>query len=60
MLPVKKDIAQLGFYSTFEEQLSRKHSLFILANTIDWQKFDGAFHAVQVLRVVCARRKDCR
>ena len=44
MLPLKKDIAQLGFYSTFEEQLSRKHSLFILANTIDWKKFDDAFH----------------
>jgi IS5 family transposase len=43
MLPAKKDESQLGFYSTFEEQLSRKHPLFILANTIDWQKFEESF-----------------
>ncbi len=43
MLPAKKDDSQLGFYSTFEEQLSRKHPLFILANAIDWEKFDVAF-----------------
>lgn len=43
MLSPKKDTAQLGFYSTFEEQLSRKHPLYILANTIEWKRFDEAF-----------------
>lgn len=43
MLSSKKDNKQLGFYNTFEEQLSRKHPLFILANKIDWQKFEDAF-----------------
>ncbi|MCW5915062.1 MAG: transposase [Chitinophagaceae bacterium] len=33
----------MGFYSTFEEQLSRKHPLYILANNIQWQVFDNAF-----------------
>lgn len=33
----------MGFYSTFEEQLSHKHPLYILANRIDWQKFENAF-----------------
>ncbi|MBD0364937.1 MAG: transposase [Flavisolibacter sp.] len=35
-------ISQLGFYSTFEEQLSHQHPLYILANTIDWKVFDEA------------------
>lgn len=34
---------QMGFYSTFEEQLNHKHPLYILANRIDWQKFEHAF-----------------
>ncbi len=34
---------QMGFYSTFEEQLNRKHPLYILANQINWQKFEEAF-----------------
>jgi IS5 family transposase len=38
--PVK---SQLGFYSTFEEQLSRQHPLYILANKIDWNIFEDAF-----------------
>lgn len=42
-LSPKKDIVQLGFYSTFEEQLSRKYPLFISANTVDWKKIDDAF-----------------
>lgn len=33
----------MGFYSTFEEQLSRKHPLYILANRVNWQQFDEAF-----------------
>jgi len=34
---------QMGFYSTFEEQLSRKHPIYILANKINWQHFEDAF-----------------
>lgn len=33
----------MSFYSTFEEQLSRKHPLYILANRINWQQFDETF-----------------
>jgi len=33
----------MGFYSTFEEQLSRKHPLYILANGVSWQQFDESF-----------------
>lgn len=43
MLSSKKDNNQLGFYSSFEEQLSHKHPLFILAGKIHWQKFEDAF-----------------
>jgi len=43
MLPHKKDQNQLGFYSTFEEQLNHQHPLHILANTIRWNIFDEAF-----------------
>ncbi len=35
--------AQMGFYSTFEEQLNRSHPLYTLAHTIDWKQFDDAF-----------------
>lgn len=34
---------QLGFYSTFEEQLSRRHPLYVLANKVAWNVFDEAF-----------------
>jgi IS5 family transposase len=43
MLSKKVNSAQFGFYSTFEEQLSHKHPLYILANQIRWQIFDEAF-----------------
>jgi IS5 family transposase len=33
----------MSFYSTFEEQLNRKHPLYILANRINWHQFDEAF-----------------
>ncbi len=33
----------MGFYSTFEEQLSRSHPLYILANQINWNLFEEAF-----------------
>lgn len=43
MVSKQKNIAQLGFYSTFEEQLSHQHPLYILANKIDWTIFEKAF-----------------
>ena len=43
MLSKKVNTTQMGFYSTFEEQLSHKHPLYILANQINWQIFGEAF-----------------
>ncbi len=43
MLSKPKSTSQLGFYSTFEEQLSHGHPLYILANTIHWSIFEEAF-----------------
>ena len=43
MLSKPKSSSQLGFYSTFEEQLSRSHPLYILANQINWNLFEEAF-----------------
>lgn len=43
MLSKPINTAQLGFYSTFEEQLNRSHPLYKLANAIDWNQFDDAF-----------------
>lgn len=34
---------QLGFYSSFEEQLNRQHPLYILAGKINWQLFEEKF-----------------
>ena len=38
-----KSTPQLGFYSTFEEQLSHQHPLYVLASQIQWNLFDAAF-----------------
>jgi IS5 family transposase len=35
--------SQLSFYSTFEEQLSHRHPLYILANQVQWNIFEEAF-----------------
>jgi len=43
MLSKSKIINQLGFYSTFEEQLNHKHPLYILANKINWKQFEESF-----------------
>lgn len=43
MLSKKQSSAQPGFYSTFEEQLSHAHPLYILANQIDWKIFEDVF-----------------
>ena len=43
MLPKLSTPSQLSFYSTFEEQLSHRHPLYILANQIRWDSFEEAF-----------------
>ena len=43
MLSKKQSDTQLSFYSTFEEQLSHRHALYILANKIDWNIFEETF-----------------
>lgn len=43
MLAKPKDKQQTSFFSTFEEQLNHKHPLYILANRVDWKKFEDAF-----------------
>ena len=43
MLPKSPSSSQLSFYSTFEEQLSHRHPLYILANQIQWNMFEQAF-----------------
>ncbi|GBL34521.1 hypothetical protein EMGBS15_01160 [Filimonas sp.] len=36
MLAKQKNTSQLGFYSSFEEQLSHDHPLYKLSHEIDW------------------------
>jgi transposase, IS5 family len=43
MLPQPINPGQMGFYSTFEEQLNRKHPLYILSRRVNWRQFDEAF-----------------
>ena len=43
MLAKTKIANQLGFYSTFEEQLNHSHPLYILSHKINWQIFQDAF-----------------
>lgn len=43
MVPKQVSQSQLSFYSTFEEQLSHRHPLYILANQIRWNIFEEAF-----------------
>ena len=43
MQPKPTNFSQMGFYSTFEEQLNRKHPLYILANQVNWLQFENAF-----------------
>jgi len=43
MLPKQKNINQMGFYSTFEEQLNHNHPLYKLSLAIRWHIFDDAF-----------------
>jgi hypothetical protein len=55
MLSKKQSTSQLGFYSTFEEQLSHKHPLYILANKINWDIFQEAF-----AKLLFRRRSSCK
>lgn len=43
MRPKSTNSGQMTFYQIFEEQLSRRHPLYQLANKIDWQGFEEAF-----------------
>ena len=43
MLSKRQSGPQLGFYSSFEEQLSYQHPLYILANRINWNIFEESF-----------------
>ncbi len=43
-MPAKgKNKSQLGFYTTFEEQLNHQHPLYKLGKTIQWKVVDTAF-----------------
>ena len=43
MLSKQKNINQMVFYSTFEEQLNHNHPLYKLSLAINWQVFGDAF-----------------
>lgn len=43
MLSKTKTTTQLGFFSSFEDQLNHKHPLFQLANLIHWFIFEESF-----------------
>ena len=43
MLAKNKNERQIGFYSTFEEQLSHQHPLYVLAGKIHWEVFEQEF-----------------
>jgi transposase, IS5 family len=43
MLAKRKDTKQLGFYSTFEEQLDPHHGLYRLSQAINWGLFEKEF-----------------
>jgi len=49
MLSKKISPNQMGFYSTFEEQLSRRHPLYILANKVNWHQFETSFSPLYCL-----------
>jgi IS5 family transposase len=43
MLAKPKNRSQLGFFASFADQLDQKHSLYLLANRIDWTVFEKSF-----------------
>lgn len=46
MLARPTDSTQITFYSTFEEQLNRRHPLYVLAEAIHWNMFEEAFSSL--------------
>jgi IS5 family transposase len=49
MLAKKKTSNQSSFFFTLEDTLSSKHPLYILANQVDWIKFEDAFSPLYCL-----------
>jgi len=43
MLSKVKSTSQIGFFSSFEDQLDHKHPLFQLASVINWSMFEDSF-----------------
>ncbi len=43
MISKKKNVSQIGFFSSFDDTLSQKHPLYISANKVDWKSFEDAF-----------------
>ena len=43
MIKQESDRNQLTIFSTFEEQLNKKHPIYALANIINWTKFNEMF-----------------
>jgi transposase, IS5 family len=43
MLAKAANNSQLGFYTTFEEQLNHRHALYQLEQEINWQLFEDSF-----------------
>ena len=43
MLSKPKNTSQLGFYTTFEEQLNHNHALYQLTGKINWNVFEESF-----------------
>lgn len=43
MLAKATNTSQLGFFATLADQLDQKHSLYLLANRIDWAFFERSF-----------------
>lgn len=43
MLSKKTPSGQSSFFFSLQDTLSRKHPLYILANRVDWQRFEDAF-----------------
>ena len=43
MLPRKKHGIQESIFTSFDDQLNSKNPLFMLANHIEWKKFEEAF-----------------
>ena len=49
MLAKQKTDNQKSLFFSFEDTLNKKHPLFILANTIDWNIFEKEFSSLYCL-----------